>query len=167
MAQLISYLHHLYTLFIIIRGFASRASRTLDWTRTLTFWAVSGFWLTKTPLIGHCVIEINRYVSDLLQSTTLQKQSGNTIHLWFWPEVAAGYFRFVVFFLVCFFPESWTWLHTYFLKSSCRPIFSSIYIIYNIFFFFFEWVAVLIIAIWVLNGDWYCALAYIKHQFIL
>lgn len=28
-AQLISYLHHLYTLFIIIRGFASRASRTL------------------------------------------------------------------------------------------------------------------------------------------
>ncbi len=77
-AQLISYLHHLYTLSIIIRGFASRASRTLDWTRTLVFWAVSGFWLTKAPPIGHCIIEINRYVSDLLQCTTLQKQSGNT-----------------------------------------------------------------------------------------
>ncbi len=34
-------------MFIIIRGFASRASRTLDWTRTLTFWLVCGFWLTK------------------------------------------------------------------------------------------------------------------------
>ncbi len=125
-AQLISYLHHLYTLFIIIRGLASRASRTLDWTRTLAFWAVSGFWLTKTPLIGHCVIEINRYVSDLLQCTTLQKQSANTnTHL----ILTWGGCRLLSFCCLClfscFFPESWTWLHTYvFLKSSWRPIFS-------------------------------------------
>ncbi len=39
-AQFISYLH----VFIIIRGLASRASRTLDWTRTLAFWAASEFW---------------------------------------------------------------------------------------------------------------------------
>ncbi len=72
-AQLISYLHYRYTLFIVIRGFTLWASRTLDWTRTLAFWAVSGFWLTKTHLIGHRVIEINRYASYLLQCTTLQK----------------------------------------------------------------------------------------------
>ncbi len=124
-AQLISYLHHLYTLFIRIRGFASRASRTLDWTRTLAFWAVSGFWLTKTPLIGHCVIEINRYVFDLLQRCKNRAQT--QIHIWFRPEAAAGYFRFVVCLFSCFFPESWTWLHTYvFLKSSCRLIFFSL-----------------------------------------
>ncbi len=74
-AQLISYLHHLCTLFIIMRWFASWVSRTLNWTE---FWAVSGFWLAKAPLIGHRVIEINRYVSDLLQCTTLQKQSANS-----------------------------------------------------------------------------------------
>ncbi len=117
-AQLISYLHHLYTLFITIRGFAS-----LDLTRTLAFWAVSGFWLTK--LIGHCIIEINRYVSDLLQCTTLQKQSANTnTHL----ILTWGGCRLLSFCCLClfscFFPESWTWLHTYvFLKSSWRPIF--------------------------------------------
>ncbi len=96
-AQLISYLHHLYTLFIKIGGFASRASRTLDWTWTLTFWAVSGFCLTKAPLIGHCVTEINRYASDMLQCTTLQKRVQTQIQIRFWPEAAAGYFHFVVY----------------------------------------------------------------------
>ncbi len=123
--QLISYLHHLYyTLFIIIRGFVSWASRTLGWTRTLVFWTVSGFWL-KTPQIGYCVIEINRNISDLLQCTTLQKQSVNTnAHL----ILTWGGCQLLSFcclcLLSCSFPESWTWLHIcVFLKSSWRPIF--------------------------------------------
>ncbi len=126
-AQLISYLHYRYTLFIVIRGFTLWTSRTLDWTRTLAFWAVSGFWLTKTPLIGHRVIEINRYASYLLQRTTLQKQSANTnAHLILtWGGCWLISFCSLCLFS-CFFPEPWTWLHTYvFLKSSWRPIFQS------------------------------------------
>ncbi len=119
MAQLISYLHHLYTLFI------TRASRTLDWTRALAFWAVqSGFWRTKTPLIDHCVIEINRYVSDLLQFTTLQKQSANTnTHL----ILTCGSCQLFLFCCLfsCFFPESWTWLHIFFLNCPGDPFFKS------------------------------------------
>ncbi len=119
-------LYHLYTLFVIIRGFASQAYRTLDWTRTLAFWAVSGFWLTKTPLIGHCVIEINRYVSDLLQCTTLQKQSANTnTHL----ILTWGGWRLLSFCCLClfscFFPESWTWLHTFSLNHPGDPFFKA------------------------------------------
>ncbi len=96
--QLIYYLHHLYTLFFIIGGFTLRASRTLDWTRTLVFWVYS-VWLKLA--ICHCVIEINKYVSDLLQCTMLQNQSANMHLILTW-----GGFRVLSFFCLCYLVAS-------------------------------------------------------------
>ncbi len=48
-----------------------------------------GFWLTETPLIGHCVPQINRYVCDWLKCSMLQKHI-NT-NLWCSPGCKHAY----------------------------------------------------------------------------
>ncbi len=118
--------NQLYTLFIIIRGFASRASRTLDWTRTRVLRFLVDSDSLKLLWLATVVIEINRYVSDLLQCTTLQKQSANTNTYIFLTWGGCRLLSFCCLCLFsCVFSESWTWLHTYvFLKSSWWPIFS-------------------------------------------
>ncbi len=127
-AQLISYLHHLYTVFIIIRGLASRASRTLDWTRTLVFWAVSGFWFTKAPLIGHCVLQKSTDTSLICYNVQRSRNWAQTqIHVWFWPEAAAGYFRFVVcvYLVASFLSLELGYIHTLSLNHPGDPFFQS------------------------------------------
>ncbi len=119
-AQLISYLHHLYTLFIIIRGFALRAFRTLDWTRTPTFWAVSGFWLTKT---GHLPLRYRNQQICLRFATMYNAAKTEHKHKYtFDPDLRWLPVTFVLLFM--FLSLELHMLHTYiFLNSSWRPIF--------------------------------------------
>ncbi len=65
-AQLISYLNHRYTVHynqrILVASFQNSGLN-----KNTPILAVSGFWLTKTPLIGHWVIEILIIFSVLTQ----------------------------------------------------------------------------------------------------
>ncbi len=72
-AQRISYLHPVYTLFVITRGFVILHNSAMN--TTPVFWAVRGFWLTLHSMNQHM---------SAMQSSMLQKPvSGN---LWSSPE---------------------------------------------------------------------------------
>ncbi len=126
-AQLISYLHHLYTLFITIRGFASRASRTLVEQETLAFWAVSGFWLTKLLWLAIALLKSTDMSLICYNVQRCKNRAQTQIHIWFRPEAAAGYFRFVVYvYLVASFPSlELGYIHTFSLNHSGDPFFKS------------------------------------------
>ncbi len=110
-AQLISYLHHLYTLFIIIKRI--RVASFQDWTRTPTFWAVSGFWLTRT---SHLPLRYRNHQICLRFATMYNAAKPEHKHKYtFEPDLRWLPVTFVLLFMFIqlLFPESWTSYVTY------------------------------------------------------